>query len=462
MNKAYIQNLLRHPASGAWFLLGLLFGASLIMLWPGVMSPDAGVQYAAAMDGIYSDHHPPLMSFVWRYLARIYPGSAPMFVFHIGMLYLAAAILIYIFRTSKFKWWYAIYPVLPNIVAYTALIVKDTGFTFSYLLSGAIMAYLIMENVQKRRWFWLIPVLVLLFYGTAVKFQAKYLLIFFTLAVAYCAYNYRWNFKTIVTGVGLYFAILASILTVNAKLVPAAHEAHSWQWVKIYDLSGITLKLHQPMYPDFILQQPNFNFAQVGKLFEPREVDPLVFTPQAVIHGGTNAKQRAELWNYWFKTMLKHPWLYLQVRFKLFSYDLITAPCERNDPVKFLQSTTLAPILSLPLVGATIDAGYTVFKVMLRFVWLLPLLFIYMFAGFKYFRSERAAGPILLLSCTSFALLAVLFFCSMAGTARYVFLCTCLVHASHGFTYILLGKKIGFRLFKPKSYHLLQTFKSPS
>lgn len=427
----------KNPALNAWLLLGCFYIISLVMLWPGVMSPDATSQYSAAITGLYSDHHPPLMSFVWRYLDRIYPGPATMFIWHLSMLYLAAAIFIYIFKQSKLKWWYAVYPVLPNLLAYTALIVKDTGFTYTYLLSGAIMAYLIMHKIQKFKIALLIPVLFLLFYGTAVKFQAKYLLIFFTCGIGYCLANYKLNLKALAIGVSLYAVILFGIILVNAKLVPETREAHSWQWVKIYDLSAISLALHQPLYPDFIMQQANFNFARVGELFEPREVDPLVFNSNPLIRGGATKEQRQELWDYWFKTIISHPWLYVQARFKLFSYDLITAPCDRNNPVKFLQTTALAPILALPGVSTALDASYTVFKVMLRFIWLLPLVFLYLYLGITNLKANRAAAPVLIFSLSSLALLVVLFFCSMAGTARYVFLCTTLMHATHGFAYVV-------------------------
>lgn len=455
-------NIFSQPAAGAWALLVTFYLISVIFLWPGVMSPDASSQYSAAMEGVYSDHHPPLMSFVWRYLAQIYPGPAPMFMFHITMLYLAAAIFIYIFRESKFKWWYAIYPLLPNILAYTALIVKDTGFTFSYLLSGAVMALMCTNRIQKFRSAFLIPLLFLLFYGTAVKFQAKYLLIFFTIAVAYCFYNYKFNFKTISSGITLYLAILTGVLAINSYLVPTAQESHSWQWVKVYDLSGMSVRLNKPLYPEFILQQPNFDFEKVKVTFDPYKVDELVFPRDAVIRGGADQTQRQALWDYWFKTVLQHPWLYLQVRANLFKYNLITAPCENNNPVKFLQTTALAPILRIPGVSVSVDLAYDIFKVMLRFIWLLPLLAFYIFLGVAGFRKNNEAAPILLFTLCGTSLLGVLFFLSMAGTARYVFLTTCLLHASHGFAYAIF-KKIGFRQLtrlNPISY--IQTYKSPS
>ncbi|HSX20199.1 MAG TPA: hypothetical protein VLG38_03630 [Gammaproteobacteria bacterium] len=422
-------------------LLALCYILSLLILWPGVMSPDASSQYAMAMSGVYTDHHPPLMSFVWRYLAQIYPGPAPMFILHISMLYLATAIFLYMFRESRFKWWYAVYPLLPNLVAYTALIVKDTGFTYTYLLSGAIMSYMVVTRTQKYKLPLLAAIILLLFYGTAVKFQAKYILIFFTLGVSYCWANYKFNLKSVSGGIVLYMILMAAITATNGKLVPIGKGSNSWQWVKVYDLSAISIELDRPLYPDYILQQENFDFGKVKQLFRPSEVDPLVFETDAVIRRGKDELQHQQLWDYWFATIKQHPILYLQARARLFSYNLTTSPCERNNPVKFLRQTSLAAVLDIPGVGATLDAGYTIFKIAFRFMWILPLVFLYLYLGIKNFRTSPAAAPLLLFCSSSLSLLVVLFFCSMAGTARYVFLSSCLMHASHGMAFMVWRHK---------------------
>lgn len=432
----YLDKSLLQQRFIPYLVLASFFIISALSLWPGVMSLDATGQYLAAKAGVYSDHHPPMMSFVWRYLDFVYPGPAPMFMLHLVMLYAAAAIFLFIFNKSRFRWWYVFYPILPSIMAYTALIVKDTGFTYCYLLSAALMTFLCVNKVQRYRAAVLSLICLLLFYGTAVKFQAKFILLFFTLGVVYCGFDYKLHKQAIITGVGLFFTILAAVVATNAKLVPTAQEAHSWQYVKIYDLSAISIALDTPLYPDFILQQPQYSFATVKEKFLTREVDPLVFDTGAVIRYGANPEQRKELWDYWFKTIKQHPWLYLKCRLQLFSYNLTTAPCDRNNPVKFLSSTRLAPILNLPGMSASIDAGYLVFKIMLRFMWLTPLVIVYAYLGIKHFKDTRTAAPLLLLSLSSLTLMIVLLFFSMAATARYVFLCTCLMHAAHGLAYV--------------------------
>jgi len=435
------MKIIRVPALPAWALLGVFYIISMIGLWPGVMSPDANSQYAAAIAGLYSDHHPPAMSLLWRYLDYLYPGPGLMFTLHISMLYGAAAIFIYIFKNSLFRWWYAIYPLIPNLLAYTALIVKDTGFTYAYLLSGAILALMMVNKIIKYKYLLLIPVIILLCYGTAVKFQAQYVLIFFSIGIGYCINNYKLSGATAFYGVLINLIIIILISNFNAVLVPQAREAHSWQLVKLYDLSAISIAVDQPLYPDFILQQPNFEFSRVKQLFEPREVDPLVFTANSVLKPGTTDTQRQELWDYWYQTIKQHPWLYLKTRLRLFSYDLTTSPSDRSDPVKFLATTALKPVLEQKLVTNSLNMTFAAVKIALRFVWLLPLLILYSYIAVTRIKNTAAAAPLLMFSVTSIMLLLVLLFCSMAGTARYVFLCTCLIHASHGFAYSAWHKK---------------------
>lgn len=425
----------KNPALAPWLLLAAFYIVSLAAFWPGIISPDASTQYAAAIAGLYTDHHPPMMSLLWRYLAKIYQGPATMLVFHITLLYMASAIFVYIFRTSKFKWWYAIYPIIPNMLAYTSLIVKDAGFTYCYLLAGAILALQMVNRSNKHKYLLLTIATVLLFYGTAVKFQAQYLLVFFTIGICYCLEHYKLNWRTIIHGIGLNFAILLAILLINSYLVPQSQKSNSWQLVKLYDLSAMSIELNKPLYPEFVLHQKNFNFDTVKQQFDSREVDPLVFPKNSVLKGGSTEAERAKLWAYWFEMIKKHPWLYLKVRLKLFSYNLTSSPSQRSEPIQFLNSTALQPLLQSSLVQNLINASYSAFKIVLRFMWLLPFLGLHCYIAIRRFNYVNEAAPLLMFSSTTIALLLILLFFSMAGTARYVFLGTCLIHASHGFAY---------------------------
>jgi hypothetical protein len=419
-----------------WPLVTLLFCfiASLIIFWPGIVSSDAVTQYNAARAGVYTDHHPPVMSFLWRYLDMLYQGPGLILLLHLVMLYAAAAVFAITFRDSKFKWWFAFFPLIPNILSYTPLIVKDLGFSYAYLLAGALLSYIIVNKVTKLKYVVLTLVLVLLFYGTAVKFQARYLLIFFTLGAGYCL-DYKLNKKTFITGAILYIVLLQAMFSLNSYLVPNKQESHSWQLVKLYDLAAISVQLNQPLFPDFVKQNSNFDFEKVKHLFLDSAIDPLVFPVNSPLKSGYNLQQRTELFAYWRSTILEHPFLYLKIRFNLWANNFISVPSQKSHPASFFKDTILGPLLSQPHVYSAVDLAFKSFSVLLQFIWLLPLLLIYTYLGIVKLKSSKYAVPLLMFSATSIGLLVVLFFFSMAATARYVFICTCLVHASHGFAY---------------------------
>ena len=72
------------------FLLALIcltgFIVSLVINYPGFMSPDSVIQILEARAGVYSDWHPPFMAFIWHFTDKIVPGPA-------GMLLLETALI---------------------------------------------------------------------------------------------------------------------------------------------------------------------------------------------------------------------------------------------------------------------------------------------------------------------------------------------------------------------------------
>jgi len=62
------------------------FIVSLVINYPGFMSPDSVQQILEARAGVYSDWHPPFMAFIWHFTDKIVPGPA-------GMLLLETALI---------------------------------------------------------------------------------------------------------------------------------------------------------------------------------------------------------------------------------------------------------------------------------------------------------------------------------------------------------------------------------
>ena len=123
-----------------FFLFGLLFTLGtfhLWLFWPGTLTPDSESQYAMAISGIYADHHPPLMSFVWRYLDKIYPGPSLLLLFHLSLLYVSVLYLIKSLNNVCYRFFFLLLPWIPQVFIFSGIIWKDVGYAFSFLLVGA-------------------------------------------------------------------------------------------------------------------------------------------------------------------------------------------------------------------------------------------------------------------------------------------------------------------------------------
>jgi hypothetical protein len=80
-------NIFNKMTNKSSILVLLIFAAHLLIMWPGSLNPDSQAQYNMAVAGMYNDHHPAIMSLVWRYLNYIIPGSGMMFLLQLVLFY---------------------------------------------------------------------------------------------------------------------------------------------------------------------------------------------------------------------------------------------------------------------------------------------------------------------------------------------------------------------------------------
>ena len=111
--------------------------------WPGVMIDDARWQYQQSVDNSYEDWHPPLMAWVWRRLAFIMPGPAPMLLLQL-LLYWAGIGLIawWAYRRGQRGLAVAIACAgwLPAPLALTGTVLKDVLMAGFLLVSTGLLA----------------------------------------------------------------------------------------------------------------------------------------------------------------------------------------------------------------------------------------------------------------------------------------------------------------------------------
>ncbi len=418
-------------------LVGLLH---LFCKWPGALNPDSQAQYQMAVAGVYNDHHPALMSFVWRYLNYIVPGPGLMFSFQICLLY--GAIFYLIISTNKFFKWSIILillPFIPQIFRFVNVILKDTNFAFSFLFVAAYLSYITLNNIKLN----LIKISILflvLLYGTGVKFQAQYcapiLLIWMSVAIV----NYKICCKKFITVTILLLVSFYTLLNgISFIFIPNVHKDYSWQYVKLYDLAVISRDTKQDLLPSanktekFTMQilcdRLSYCTSFVNCKYHKYAVDNLVFDSDPILRKGINNIERKELYIVWLKTVVKHPLLYLKHRTLNMLGILLSVPDVFRDlnshfahnSILYLVVTVFIYLSISNIAPALICIVYLIFGILVLYKTKNINLFAISLVGLN------AVGSMMML---------VLFFCSMASTPRYAYISMCMVHASHIFAYL--------------------------
>ncbi len=417
----YVSFLSQHAFSA---LFGL-FLLQLFFFWPGEMTPDSQVQYAMAVSGTYSDHHPFIMSYLWHFLDMLHKGPGLMLFFHLSLFY--GALFYFMKATPEKKIFFLLVPFIPQILIYSFLIWKDVGCAFSFLFVGACLTYqtCYAQNSPLKT----LPLLIILAYGTLVKFQAQYLapLVLFWMAYVLSRNAFGKRFILNVVGVGLLFYGLLALIKV---LSPPVKENHSWQYVKLYDMASIAHDTGEDIFPDFS-KTPLFLMETLHQKISHQSVDELVFGKEAILVKSSDSAQMKILWNTWAKSVVTHPLLYLKHRIMNISYVLFGVP--GFGPLVSLLDQHLIPgsLIYKISYGATKTVSF------LLLAYFIPVIlgFFYVVLGFLAWKKSVYAAPLFFLNLVGSALVVVLFFCSMAGTPRYLYLTICLVSVSHYFAY---------------------------
>ncbi|WP_156956726.1 hypothetical protein [Candidatus Odyssella acanthamoebae] len=391
-------------------------------------------QYQQALLGIYNDHHPAMMSFAWRYFDKICPGYGSMYLLQIGLFYLglyfiwqaaetfldfkkSPALLLFIFFLP---WW-------PQVLLFSIQIQKDNGFTFSFFAIAAALANYSLRDKQIS-----LPAALLIFvgliYGTAVKYQAQFILPILSIWFGWLLVKSRPPLQRLTVSIFTTLAVYASVVGINAVLVPKAQQSNSWQYVKLFDLAAISKSMDQDLILD-INKTPHFSFEKLKNQFQENVVDPYVFPADAILKKNTDPLEQQQLWDHWFSVVRCHPFYYLKHRWMNFSHCLI-------DRVGYTHVDRLLPQIIDPetkafsIVKGIIDLmGYAFVSQFL----VILLGVIYFVASVVYWRRSKLAPIIFCFTSMALLFIGILLFMSMAGTPRYTYFSLVMIHGCHLF-----------------------------
>lgn len=440
-------------------ILGALFFINILVMWPGQMSPDSYTQYNAAIQGVFDDHHPPMMSLVWGFLDAIYQGPGLLFLMHILMLYGACVIFIASAQTKGLKLFYSVLPFIPHVLFYSSMLWKDVGFAFSFLLAVAILHYYMSAERRIDAWA-AVAIVLLIFYGAAVKFQGQYIAPLVLIGLWHCLDSYRPSVTMIIKIAASCLAFSYALQIFNDYFVPPSRKAHSWQCVKIYDLAAMSVATGQPLFPEFLLQSPDFSMQEINARFNHKRVDDLFMPPSNPLRLGNDEAERNELLAYWQVTVWRNLPLYLHHRFINWWTMVTNMPLQRFETMDFNQFGGLqwfvalqkAAVQKQPITmsakamhyaGKLLNGFLYGLRYCFKFVFLIPFMLFYFTLGIVCYRRNKKGMSLILINALSIWFLGILFFCSMASDMRYAYIAGCMTHASHGIAWQLLRRRKG-------------------
>lgn len=399
-----------------FFFISLVIFVSIF--FPGKMSPDSQTMYAHALAHSYSDHHPPLISFVWHYFNLIIPGTALMFLVNMLLLWGGLYILAFhIFKGARIAYFIMLIPYFPQVIVYGAWIWKDVIFTYGYAL---LALYLSDRAINKKpiKLFHIPIFFTVLSYATAVKFQAQFILpilLLFFFHIVFTEKNIRYKkifvgLCSIVTSTILIF----SIDMVNARIVnqTSNNPSYSWQYVKIYDLAGMSLLSNQLLLPKTLLKHDDITVKDIQKKWDLLW-EPLICDTDSPLLRTKNDEERAVLLATWWKSIEQYPLIYLQHRLTMWMNGIVMSTPSKNyiQNNLFIQNEALK---SLILKIAFIFAYIVLFPFQLSFLWI----------GARALKKDNVTkqyGKSLLFFTTmGLCLLFILLFKSLAATPRYI------------------------------------------
>lgn len=406
-------------------LMACLIVGHISWFIPHEMVLDSLSMYHDAQALMFRDYWPSLTLIVWHMLGYIYPGAEPMIILQLGFLWGAALIGYCLFRGRKIAYWFLLIPFYPNIFWHAGLVLKDNIFSFGYMFLTMCLAY---KTYHKKTLSWWETILIVLgvFYFSLVKIQAQFIFPFMlfwilTLQPFYRTTGLKNKLRQGAILVSSCIVFLWGMNQTNTYLVQEKNTAHFWQFVKIYDLAGMSVFSGNVYVPEFLWKHETITVADIEKAYDYLW-EPLIRYPDSPLRETQSDAEREQLVETWWACVLKDPLAYAKHRGRLIG-KILSGSVVKGEFVEYATKYYPQWLKWSPI--------FSVFS----FLSALPLLIVCLLVGFRYRHSISSAMPAFLLAAMGGALIAVLSVFSLASAARYIYFSWCCLMFAIPFAY---------------------------
>lgn len=287
----------------------LLFGFTLIVQWPGTIYWDSFVQYQEALNGEYTDWHPPVMAVLWRCLIMITGSAGSMMALNLMVLMMAFYLL-----CRDMRWFVAVPLVTvlffnPIFFGNIGIPWKDVQLAVIVIFTAAIQISCATRNLKPSNAL-ITAMFVILIYGSFLRANAP----FITAPLIISVFG-LWKPISIWTITSGLLAALLILLTplVNHKLIGAKpmFAVHSLQ---VFDIGGVSHNIQENLFPG------NFSDTEIQKIksecYSPYLWNDYAWGKCSFVYDNVNKEQLSSAWK---KALIGNPSAYLSHRLEYFN-----------------------------------------------------------------------------------------------------------------------------------------------
>lgn len=338
---------------GAWrWFLALVWTALAtaltVVYWPGRANNDIAYQALQAQGRIpFTDWHPPVMSALWQLLLGLTGQLGSLLALQVGLYCLAGWLLCVLVLRRTGSRVASLVPLVgllaPWSLSQLGILWKDTQMAVAFLVAAGLI-FLIRPRAPRTLWL-LVPVAVLLVYGTGVRKNAVAAVLALACAIAWqlarCAARARGarrlprpRFVGAAAVAGVLALLLGTTAAVGAA-VDAAHRVQRTGQSSQIMLDDVLFSVPQEelaaagLPPEFVAhaQRARTQCEAMGERWDAywncwgRGFSGAMYSPLS------ESDQRAIAWA-WRDHVLPHPLRYCAYRAHVFDYYLFTSRLE--------------------------------------------------------------------------------------------------------------------------------------
>lgn len=314
-------------------LLILSFGAVFYAYFPGHYSNDSRTIFFQVLNFNFNDWHTPFMAFTWGILLKLTNLPESMFIIHTLILLIGG--IFWVLITHKISSFLPIFvPLLilsPIITNFSAWIIRDVGFAYYMLLVHGIIILSIIQNKISRKV--LATVFCLLFCSFATRTNGIFSLIPITFLSIICYYKTRPSIPStkflLKSSIGTIIVIATIVLGnhIFCYYILDVQKRYPFQYIKLFDLAGISYYSNCEHFPDYIKNLDYYNFQVMLDTYKSSVIKkrrgthffwtstgeppllPRLFKPSL----------QKDLTSTWINAISKHPRAYLKHKWEIFN-----------------------------------------------------------------------------------------------------------------------------------------------